>query len=69
MLQDMDIYLDHVYNVQLELIHHQEVHLLVNHVVQHHGLMLEHLLVQNVQVLLLVVQHHTLVPNVKLDIN
>ena len=69
MLQDMGIQLDYVQNVQLELTHHQEVHLLVKHVVQRHGLMLEPLLVQHVRVVLLVDRHQTLVPNVKLDIN
>ena len=69
MLQDMDIQMENVRNVQLELIHHQEVHLLVNNVVQHRGLMLELHLVQYVQDVLLVVRHQILVPNVKLDIN
>ena len=58
-----------VQNVQLELIHHQEAHLLVNHVVQRHGLMREHLLVQHVQDVLLVDRHQILVQNAKLDTN
>ena len=69
MLQVMDIQMENVRNVQLELTHHQEVHLLVKHVVQRHGLMLEPLLVQHVRVVLLVDRHQTLVQNVKLDIN
>ena len=69
MLQDMDIQMETVRNVQLELTHHQEVHLLVKRVVQRHGLMLEHLLVQHVLVVLLVDLNQILVQNVKLDTN
>ena len=61
--------MENVQNVQLEHIHDQEVHLLVNHAVQHHGLMLVLLLVQHAQVVLLVDQQQILVLNVKLDIN
>ena len=67
--QVMDIHLENVLNVNQELIHLSEVQKHVNHVVLHHGQMLEHHHVQFVQDVLHVDQRLELVRHVKQVIN
>ena len=58
---------ENVHNVLVDIIHRQEVHLHVRNVVQHHGPKQEHLLVQHVQVVQLVLDQQVNVVVAKQD--